>query len=120
MVHAPTRVPSALQPKLEAALDEMEKKSIMSKVEGFTPWTNSLVIWEKANGKLRICVDPKDLNTAIIDDPHPIPTLGDITHMLNGSTSYGKLDADSGNWNVKLTKESSMLTTFNSNTRLGK
>ena len=32
---------------------------------------------------------------------------------------YGKLDADSGYWNVKLT-ESSMLTTFNSNTRLGK
>ena len=33
---------------------------------------------------------------------------------------YGKLDADSGYWNVKLTKGSSMLTTFNSNTRLGK
>ena len=48
------------------------------------------------------------------------PTLDDITHKLNGSTLYGKLDADSGYWNVKLTKESSMLTTFNSNTRLGK
>ena len=120
VVHAPRRVPIALQPKLEAALDEMEKKGIISKVEGFTTWTNSLVIREKANGKLRICLDPKDLNTAIIDDPHPIPTLDDITHKLNGSTLYGKLDADSGYWNVKLTKESSMLTTFNSNTRLGK
>ena len=98
----------------------MEKKGIISKVEGFTPWTNSLVIWEKSNGKLRICLDPKDLNTAIIDDPHPIPTLDDITHKLNGSTLYGMLDADSGYWNVKLTKESSLLTTFNSNTRLGK
>ena len=78
------------------------------------------MIWEKANGNLRICLDPKDLNTAIIDDPHPIPTLDDIIHKLNGSTLYGKLDADSGYWNVKLTKESSMLTTFNSNTRLGK
>ena len=78
------------------------------------------MIREKSNGELRICLDPKDLNTAIIDDPHPIPTLDDITHKLNGSTLYGKLDADSGYWNVKLTKESSMLTTFNSNTGLGK
>ena len=119
VVHAPRRVPIALQPKLEAPLDEMKKKGIISKVEGFIPWTNSLVILEKSNGKLRICLDPKDLNTAIIDDPHPIPTLDDITHKLNGSTLYGKLDADSGYWNVKLTEESSMLTTFNSNTRLG-
>ena len=44
VVHAPRRVPIALQSKLEAALDEMEKKGIISKVERFTPWTNSLVI----------------------------------------------------------------------------
>ena len=117
VVHTPRRVPIALQPKLEVALDEMEKKGIISKVEGFTPWTNSLAIWEKPNGKLQICLDPKDLNTSIIDDPHPIPMLDDITHKLNHSTLYGKLDADSGIWNVKLTKESSMLTMFNSNTR---
>ena len=85
VVHAPRRVPIALQPRLEAAVDEMEKKGIISKVEGFTPWTNSLVIWEKANVKLRICLDPKDLNTAIIDDSHSIPTLDDITHKLNVS-----------------------------------
>ena len=120
VVHAPRRVPIALQPKLEAALDGMEKKGIISKVEGFTPRTNLFEIWEKTNGKLMICLDPEDLNTSIIDDPLPIPTLDDITHKLNGSTLYGKLDADSGYWNVKLTKESSMLPTFNPNTRLGK
>ena len=37
VVHAPRRVPIALQPKLEPALDEMDKKGIISKVEGFTP-----------------------------------------------------------------------------------
>ena len=37
VVHAPRGVPISLQPKLEAALDEMEKKGIISKVEGFTP-----------------------------------------------------------------------------------
>ena len=32
VVHAPRRVPIASQPKLEAALDEMEKEGIISKV----------------------------------------------------------------------------------------
>ena len=58
VVHVPRRVPTALQPKLETAPDEMEKKDIISKVEGFTPWINSLVIWEKPNGKLQVCLDP--------------------------------------------------------------
>ena len=47
VVHAVKRVPIALQPKLEAALDEMEMKGVISKVEGFTPWTNSHVIQRK-------------------------------------------------------------------------
>ena len=37
VVCTPRRVPIALQPKLEAALDEMEKKGIISKVEGVYP-----------------------------------------------------------------------------------
>ena len=56
VVHAPRKVLIALQPKLEAALDEMEKKGIISKVERFSPWTNSLVIWEKSNGNLDIAI----------------------------------------------------------------
>ena len=83
VVYAPRRLPIALQHKLEAAVNKMEKKGIISKVEGFTPWTNSLMIQEKPNGKWRICLDPKDLNTAIIDDPNPIPTLDDIIHKFN-------------------------------------
>ena len=37
VVHASGRVPIALQPKLEAALHQMEKKGIISKVEGLPP-----------------------------------------------------------------------------------
>ena len=66
------------------------------------------MIQEKSNGKLWICLDPKDLNTAIIDDLHPIPTLDDITHKLNGSTLYGKLDCTFRLLECKIKKKNSM------------
>ena len=59
------------------------------------------------------CLDPKDLNKAIKQEHHPIPTLDDITPRLHGSTLFSKLDAKQGYWNVKLDEESTLLTTFN-------
>ena len=64
-------------------------------------------------GKLRVCLDPRDLNRAIKRDYHPLPTLEDITAKLSKAKFFTKLDARSGYWQVKLDQDSSMLTTFN-------
>ena len=45
---------------------------------------------KKANGKLRICLDPKDLNKAIISENHKAPTLEQIAHVLTGATKFPK------------------------------
>ena len=113
VVHAPQRIALSLQGKLEKELEEMVRQGIVAPVEGHSDWVNSLVIREKPNGSLRICLDPKDLNKAIKQEHHPIPTLDDITPRLHGSTLFSKLDAKQGYWNVKLDEESTLLTTFN-------
>ena len=43
---------------------------------------------------------------------HPIPVVDDIVPELNGSDLFSKLDLKDGYWHVKLSKESSYLTTF--------
>ncbi|XP_029657087.1 uncharacterized protein K02A2.6-like [Octopus sinensis] len=113
IVHPPRRVPLELKEKLETELDRMEKKEIFTKVTRPTDWVNSIVIKEKPNGTLRICLDPRDLNKALKREYHPIPTLEEITPSLAGSKLFSKLDASKGYWNIKIDKESSMLTTFN-------
>ena len=65
VVHAPRRIALSLQGKLEKELEEMVRQGIIAPVEGHSDWVNSLVIREKPNGSLRICLDPKDLNKAI-------------------------------------------------------
>ncbi|CAB3991427.1 transposon Tf2-1 poly [Paramuricea clavata] len=105
VVHAPRRVPLELVDKLNFELNEMEKNGVIEKVTKPTDWVNSIVIREKPNGRLRLCLDPKDLNEAIMRDHYPTPTLEEITPY--------KIDARNGYWNVKLDDESSYLTTFN-------
>ena len=113
VVHAPRKIALSLQGKLEKELEEMVRQGIITPVEGHSDWVNSLVIREKPNGSLWICLEPKDLNKAIKREHHPIPTLDDITPRLHGSTLFSKLDAKHSYWNVKLDEESTLLTTFN-------
>ena len=68
---------------------------------------------EKTNGKLRICLDPKDLNAATKRPYYPMPTLEDVLSKMTGAKFFSKLDARSGYWQLKLSPESSYLTTFN-------
>ena len=65
VIHAPRKVPLALRDRYKAELDRLEELNIVSKVKSPTSWVNSSVIVEKANGELRICLDPKDLNKTI-------------------------------------------------------
>ncbi|XP_048257540.1 uncharacterized protein K02A2.6-like [Haliotis rufescens] len=114
MIHAPRRCPIHLKDEIKAELDEMEKIKVIAKVTEPTDWVSSLAYSRKASGKLRVCLDPKDLNTAIKRPHYKTPTLEEITHKFSGATVFSKLDARHGYWSVKLDEESSMLTTFNS------
>ena len=114
VVHPPRRVPIAISNKLKLELDRMEKDMVITKVTTPTDWVNSLVTVEKANGSLRICLDPKDLNNAIMRPHYPTKSLDDIQPDLAGATIFSKMDARSGYWSIKLTDRSSYLTTFNS------
>ena len=94
----------------------MESRGIITKLKEGEPtaWVNSLVYRRKPNGKLRICLDPKDLNKAISREHHVIPTLEEILPKLSGAKYFSIVDAKCGYWNVELDQESSYLTTFNS------
>lgn len=91
----------------------MEKSDVITKVDTPTPWVNSLVVVEKPNGKLRVCLDPKDLNNAIQRPHYPMRTLDDILPQLSKAKYFTKLDVTSGYWSLRLSNEASILTTFN-------
>lgn len=113
VVHPPRSIPFARIDAVKKELMRMEQAGVIVKVTEPTPWVNSMVIVEKPNGQLRICLDPKDLNEAIIRPHYKMPTVDEVTVRLNNSTTFSKLDARSGYWLCKLSEQSSLLTTFN-------
>ena len=85
----------------------------MAPVTEPTPWISSMVAVPKSDGRLRICLDPKDLNQAIQREYYPLPTIEEIATRLYGAKVFTVLDVRNGFWHIPLDDESSLLTTFN-------
>ena len=71
----------------------MERTGVIEKVTEPTDWVSSLVYARKQSGKLRICLDPRDLNKAITRPHYPTKTIEDISYKLRGAKIFSKLDA---------------------------
>ena len=81
------------------------------------PWINSFVLVESkdksGNHKLRICLDPTNLNKAIIRESYHFKTPEDIAHLIAGACTMRVLDCCKGYWYQQLDEQSSYMTTFN-------
>ena len=98
-------VPLALEKQFKQELEKMMRDNIIEKLEGHSSWLNSYVIERKRSGKLRICLDPKPLNKALINNYHcQVPRLESITHRFanKNAIKFSKLDVRRGYWHCKL------------------
>jgi hypothetical protein len=90
----------------------MESLGVVEAVDEPTEWVNSMVVVSKPNGDLRVCLDPKDLNKAIVRERFQLPTREDLFADMVGAKVFSKLDASQAFWQEPLTEESQVLTTF--------
>ena len=114
IVNAPRKCSIHMWDEVKAEVDEMISQGIIQKVDEPTDWVSSIVYVRKSNGKLCLCLDPKDLNKAIMRCHYKTPTMEELSHKMSGAKFFSKLDAKNGYWSVKLDRESQMLITFNS------
>lgn len=114
VVRPPRRVPNALVARLADKLRSLVEHKVIAKVQHPKNYVSNLVIIEKKDHSLRICLDPKDLNKVLIREHHLIPTLEEIVPKLCNKKYFSVLDLSDGFYNIKLSTESSDLCTFNS------
>jgi hypothetical protein len=103
--------PFGLREKIEQRLEELVSHNIIEPVEGPTPWVSPVVIVPKPSGDIRLCVDMRRANLAIVRERHPIPTVDDVLYQLNGGTVFSKLDLRWGFHQIELEEQSRNITT---------
>ena len=109
--HSPRRVPVALQKDVKKKIRELEEKGIIAKAVEPSEWINSMVVVAKPS-KIRICLDPKDLNQAVQRPKFQMPTLEELLPELSKARIFSSFDAKDVFCQVSLDEESSKLTTF--------
>lgn len=113
VIQPPRRVPHILYEDLKRKLNDMQENQVITPVDQPTKWVNSLVIAKKADGSLRLCLDPRELNKNIEREHFEISTFEQVVSGLGGKSIFTTLDQKDSYWQVKLDHESSLLTTFN-------
>lgn len=81
------RIPFSRRDKVNEKLEDLLKLDVIEKVEGPTSWVNSLVVVEKPNGDVRLCLDIRQANRAIMREKHPVPTVKETLQEV----SYAKV-----------------------------
>ena len=119
--HAPRKVPIHLETAFKEEIKSLVKLVILEEVKEHTDWVNPYVIVEKDTGshhalnhtikkKLRIFLDPRDLNEALEREPYHTCSVGEITAKLQGMTVFTIVDFKKGYWMVVLHPDSRKLT----------
>ena len=105
------RIPMSVRSALKDKLDDLVDKNIITKVTTPTQWVSNIVCVQR-NNKLRICLDPVNLNKAIRRCHYPIATVEEISSNLAKAKVFSVVDAKDGFLQVELDRDSSELTTF--------
>ena len=108
----PRNVALPLREKVKQEIQRMEKLGVISRVEEPTQWCAAMVVVPKPSGSVRICVDLKPLNESVMREIHPLPKIDITLAQLTGAKLFTKLDTNSGFWQVPLSMNSRLLTTF--------
>ncbi|XP_030834780.1 uncharacterized protein K02A2.6-like [Strongylocentrotus purpuratus] len=106
------RTPFGLRKKVEMKIAELIDLDIIEPVERSTPWVSPVVIVPKRNDEIRLCIDMRRVNEAIIRERHPIPTIEEVLQELSISKVFSKIDLKWGYHQLELHPESREVTTF--------
>jgi hypothetical protein len=85
-----------LRPKVEKEIQKLLDQNIIEKIGNTgtpTPWVSPIVTPPKKNPEeIRVCVDMREANKAIIRERHLLPTVEELIHDLNNASVFSKID----------------------------
>ena len=106
------RIPFSRRARVTEKLEELLKFDVIEKVKGPTSWVNLLVVVEKPNSDIRICLDMRQANQAIVREKHPAPTVEETLQEVSYAKVFSKLDLNMAFHQIESHPDSRDITTF--------
>jgi len=101
----------SLRDEISAELRRMEGDGIIERIES-AAWTSNVVVARKKDGGVRLCVNLKDVNMALIPERYPLPTMEELTMKVSGAMVFSIIDLKWSYLQLPLSKEARQLTAF--------
>ena len=77
-----------------------------------SPYSSNVVLVRKKNGKLRLCVDYRQLNDITVKDSFALPRLEEIFDCLHGAKYFSTMDIKSGYHQIEVEESHKERTAF--------
>ncbi|KAL4291229.1 hypothetical protein GQ457_14G014460 [Hibiscus cannabinus] len=104
-----------MRPDMLLKVREEVKKQVevgFLKVAKYPEWVANIVPVPKKDGKVRMCVDYRDLNRASPKDNFPLPHIDTLVDNTSGNSWFSFMDGFSGYNQIKMHPEDMEKTTF--------
>lgn len=101
-----------MKSKVNQKLQELRNEGIIEKVEGATPWLSPLIAIPKKTGDIRLVLDMRIPNTALVRRRVQIPTVNEILQKMEGAKVFTEVDLSQGYLQLTLGEESRYITAF--------
>lgn len=105
------KIPYAIKEQVKAEIDNMMKMGVIEQVNNPTPVVSPMVI-VKQKKKLRICLDPSEVNKNLLRRQHPLTSIEEIAARITGSKYFTVLDCKKGFWQIKVSEKTKKYLTF--------
>lgn len=105
------RVPVSIEKIVNEKISLMLSEGIIEPVKT-SRWISPLVMQPKPDGDVRVCVDMRRANEAVIREYHPMPTMEEFMPYLAEVTVFSKIDVKQAFHQVELSPSSREITTF--------
>ncbi|XP_055585193.1 uncharacterized protein K02A2.6-like [Uranotaenia lowii] len=106
------RVPIPLETAINEKLEELLRRDIIEVKRGPATWVSPLVVATKANGTIRLCVDLRRVNQAVVRDRHPMPVIEEVIAKIGKGRIWSVLDVMDAFFLLELDEESRDIMTF--------
>jgi len=105
------RLPLTVRDKVKFQLVDLERQGIIERIES-SEWVSPIVVATRKSGDIRVCVDLREVNKAIITDSFPLPHFKDLLCRLSNARVFSKIDLKSAYHQIPLAEESRDMTCF--------